>query len=108
MKKYSVHFVGEATRDLSDLVLYIAEHDSVGRAEHVLQEIENLCASLSQLPMRGHVPPELERVGVTEYREVHFKPYRVIYRISRRRVYVYCVLDGRQDMRTALERRLLR
>jgi toxin ParE1/3/4 len=47
-------------------------------------------------------------VGIAEYREVHYKPYRIIYRIHARTVIVYCVLDGRRDMQTLLQHRLLR
>ena len=42
-----------------------------------------------------------------EYREIFFKPYRIIYRIQAKRVYVYLIVDGRRDMRTLLSRRLL-
>lgn len=53
-------------------------------------------------------PPELERIGVTDYREVHFKPYRLIYQIIGKKVFVHCVLDWRRDSQELLERRLLR
>jgi toxin ParE1/3/4 len=32
-------------------------------------------------------------MGIAEYREAHFKPYRIIYRVANRTVEVYCVLD---------------
>jgi len=57
---------------------------------------------------RENFPPELERIGVYDYREVFFKPYRIIYQISGSEVYVHCVLDGRRDMQTLLQQRLLR
>jgi toxin ParE1/3/4 len=47
-------------------------------------------------------------LGITEYREVHFKPYRVIYRVMKKAVVIYCVLDGRRDMQSLPHRRLLR
>ena len=46
-------------------------------------------------------------LGIKEYRQTFFKPYRVIYRIERRRVYVYLIIDGRRDMQSLLARRLL-
>ena len=73
-----------------------------------LDQLESLCKRLSELPMRGHVPPELERIGVKSYREVHFKPYRVLCEVAGLEVYVHCVLDGRRDMQSLIERRLLR
>ena len=44
----------------------------------------------------------------TGYREVHFKPYRIIYEIVGRKVFIHCVLDGRRAVQELLERRLLR
>jgi toxin ParE1/3/4 len=42
-----------------------------------------------------------------DYRQISFKPYRIIYRIADRHVIVYLIADGRRDMRTLLARRLL-
>jgi toxin ParE1/3/4 len=53
-------------------------------------------------------PPELSRINVTAFLEVHFKPYRILYEIDTATVYMHCVLDGRRDLTTLLERRLLR
>ena len=46
-------------------------------------------------------------MGLREYREVYFKPYRIIYRIIAQHVYVMVIADGRRDMQILLERRLL-
>lgn len=108
MKQYRVRLADEAQRDLVDIYRYVATYDSVDAAGYLLDELETLCANLTSLAQRGHVPPELERVAVTAYREVHFKPYRVIYEIVGKDVFVHCVLDGRRDMQSLLERRLLR
>jgi len=108
MKRHRVHFIDEAERDLADIVHYIAAHDSPAKAGHVLDRLAALCASLAELPTRGHYPPELERLGVTTYREVHFKPYRVIYQVIGGDLFIHAVLDGRRDLPALLERRLLR
>ena len=47
-------------------------------------------------------------MGIKDYREVYFKPYRVIYRVLGTKVYVYLIVDGRRDMQTLLTRRLIR
>jgi toxin ParE1/3/4 len=46
-------------------------------------------------------------VGLREYREVYFMPYRIIYRIIAQHVYVMVIADGRRDMQSLLQRRLL-
>lgn len=108
MKHYRVRVIEDAEQDLVDICAYIMTNDSAQHADYVLEQLENLCMGLAELPDRGHVPPELQRIGVTAYREVHFKPYRVIYQASGQDIYIHCVLDGRRDMQVLLERRLLR
>jgi len=108
VKQYRVRLADVAVQDLIDIYRYVATYDSVEAADHLLDELESLCSKLSSSPKRGHIPPELERVAVTAYREVHFKPYRVVYEVIGKEVFVHCVLDGRRDMQSLLERRLLR
>ena len=106
--KYAVLLAREAEDDLVDIHRHIAASDSVDRADHVLTRIETMCRELGRFPRRGHAPPELERVGVFEFREVHFKPYRILYEVVGERVYVHAILDGRRDLHDLLARRLLR
>lgn len=108
MRRYRVRIIEDAEQDLTEIYAYVAANDSVEKADYLLDQLETLCLSLGELAARGNVPPELDRVGVSAYREVHFKPYRVIYQIIGRDVYIHCVLDGRRDMQALLERRLLR
>jgi len=108
LKRYRVRLAEEAEQDLIDIYHYVATHDSLEQAAYVLEQLESLCSRLAELPERGHVPPELDRIGVTNYREVHFKPYRVIYEVQGQDVLIACVLDGRRDMQSLLERRLVR
>jgi toxin ParE1/3/4 len=98
----------EANDDLVELFLYISEHDSTGRAETLLLRLEEKCADLENNPQRGHVVPELKRVYIESYKEIHFKPYRIIYQIVSNKVYVHAVLDGRRELNDLLERRVLR
>ncbi len=106
--KYQVFLIQDAEDDLFDIYRYILEHDSKESADYVFNKIEELCFSLDELPMRGHFPPELERISVTNYKEIHFKPYRIIYEVEQKKVFVHCILDGRRELRDLLERRLLR
>ncbi|MDP2157026.1 MAG: type II toxin-antitoxin system RelE/ParE family toxin [Nitrospirota bacterium] len=106
--KYSVFVVEEAERDLQEIYRYVARNDSPEKADRLLVNLEKTVMKLAALPLRGHVPPEFERIGVMEYREVFCKPYRIIYQVTQRTVYVYCVLDGRRDLQDLLQDRLLR
>jgi len=104
---FQVVLTDDAVHDLSGIDAWICAHDSVKSADYVLGEIEAKLNSLQDLPERGVYPVELSSIGIREYREIHFKPYRIIYRIMADRVYVYLIADGRRDMQTLLNRRLL-
>jgi toxin ParE1/3/4 len=104
---YQVVLTEDAERDLRDLVTYIAKHDSLRSAEHVLSRVLDIAESLSVEPTRGSTPKELRGLGDQDYRQVFFKPYRLIYRVVEQQVVIYLVADGRRDMQTLLARRLL-
>jgi toxin ParE1/3/4 len=104
----TVYILADAERDIVDIYDYVGRSDSLEKAEYVLEQIEMKCLDLSEFPNRGHFPPELERIGIFEYREIHFKPYRIIYQVFDSKVYVHCVLNGRRELQKLLEIRLLR
>ncbi len=105
--RHEVFLTEGAQRDLEEICEYIAEHDAPAKADHVLDRIEEVLESLASYPDRGSVPRELQSLGIRDYRQVFFKPYRMIYRVIGRRVYVYVIVDGRRDMQALLARRLL-
>src|SRR3989337_3007709 len=105
--KFAVHLVVDAESDLLDIYRYVARNDSVERADGLLENLEKTIMKLETMPLRGHFPPELERIGVLEFREIFFKPYRIIYQVAGGSVFIHCVLDGRRDLLDILQQRLL-
>lgn len=106
MKRYKVTVTEHALLDLDDIAHYITLHDGPDRAEDVARHIERIYSSLSTFPHRGNYPRELLELGNKTFREVHFKPFRIVYRVLEREVLVLIVADGRRDMHTLLARRL--
>ena len=105
--RYGVFLTRDALGDLDDIHDYIQRQDGLVRARQVLARIEQQVGRLSSAPHRGVLPAELRDTGIRDFREVFFKPYRIIYRVQDSRVYVLLVADGRRDMRSLLLRRLL-
>lgn len=104
---FTVYLTDDAVRDLDELHEYIRNHDTPEKADWVLGQIEQAFSGLLEFPERGVYPQELSSFGIREYREVFFRPYRIIYRVLGLQVFVLLIADGRRDMRTLLERRLL-
>lgn len=104
---FQIFLTDSATRDLEHLYDYIELCDVPGKADYVLDQIEKAFSSLSENPERGAYQKELLAIGLREYREIFFKPYRTIYRVMAEKVYVMVIADGRRDMQALLQRRLL-
>jgi len=104
---FAVLLTHDAARDLDEIYKYIALQDSPQNADHVLERIDKIFSSLSAFPERGVYPKELLALGIREYREIFFEPYRIIYRVMENIVYVLLIVDGRRDMQSLLQRRLL-
>lgn len=103
---FDVVLTQDAMRDLEDLYDFIFDHDSPSKADYVVREIEKMFDTLASFPERGAYPVELLEIGLQEYREIHFKPYRIIYRIDRKKVFIYMIADARRSLQTLLLRRL--
>lgn len=108
MKRHSVQIDLDAEEDLLVIYRYVALNDSVGQADRLFDALKKACYSLRDLPLRGHIPPELHDICVSQFREIRFKPYRIFYSVDGATVTIHCVLDGRRDLQTLLEERLLR
>jgi toxin ParE1/3/4 len=104
---YEVSLTKDAERDLEEIYFYIAEHDSRASADHVLDRLVKATEGVRTSPERGSYVNELRSLGISEYRQIFFKPYRLIYRVHAKKVIVYVVSNGRRDMGSLLARRLL-
>ncbi|VAX15100.1 Death on curing protein, Doc toxin [hydrothermal vent metagenome] len=104
---FKVLLIDDAARDLESLYSYIDLRDGLAKADYVLGKIEKALASLADSPGRGAYPKELLALGIREFREIYFKPYRIIYKVLPKKAYVLLIADGRRDMQTLLEMLLL-
>jgi toxin ParE1/3/4 len=106
-RKYQVLLTEGAEQDLESIYDYIAEFDCKANADYVLDRLLEIVESLTAFPERGAYPKELVALGIRDYRQTAFKPYRVIYSVMGLKVYIHVIADGRRDMQSLLARRLL-
>jgi toxin ParE1/3/4 len=106
--KFKVNIVSSAEEDIFEIYQYVFFNDSEEKAEKLYSKLYEKCLSLKDYPNRGHVPPELSLLGIDDFLELSYKPFRVIYQIIDKVVFIHCVLDGRRDMQKQLEERLMR
>jgi len=105
--KYKVIWTDVAENDLLNIIEYIAE-ENLTNAKNIFSKIKGKVIDLNHLPERGKVVPELLDQGVHLYREMIINPWRIIYRISKKKVYVLSVIDSRQNADDILLKRLIK
>ena len=106
--KTPVFLLKDAEDDIYDICIFAAAGNSLRRADKLFKSLKDTCESLADFPLKGHVPPELERVAVYEYREVCCSNYRIMYKVHNDSIFIHCILDSRRNIQEILHRRLLR
>lgn len=105
--RYDVLVTAMAERDMAEGVASLAEREGPALAAQIRDGLLDAAEQLAHFPERGSHPKELLALGIRDFRQVLFPPYRLIYRIRDRQVILYLVADGRRDFQSLLERRLL-
>jgi plasmid stabilization system protein ParE len=105
-RNYDIVWARIAETDLKEIVNYIAI-DSPANALKIFQKIKKDATSLYTMPERCRIVPELKKQGIMQYRELIIKPWRIIFRIAEKKVYVLSVLDSRRNIEDILLERLI-
>jgi toxin ParE1/3/4 len=107
---YRVVFTDAALQDLDEIADTIANLHSVRQVLYVVREIRKRVETLKVFPGRGAHLPELIDLGARgtmDYRQLHWKPYRIVYFVSAKGVNIMLIVDGRRDMSALLMKRLV-
>ena len=106
-KTYKLQWTTNAKKDLLNVVEYI-KRDSPGLANDIYLKIREKAHSSNFFPLKGRVVPELQKEGITLYREVITSPWRIIYKVGNDTVYIMAILDSRQNVEELLLQKLLK
>ncbi len=98
-----------ADNDILGIIAFIGQREGPDMADTLLERFVKARNSLSELPDRGRIPPELIKVHVLSFREIQVAPYRFVYTLNKRdkMVYLHMVVDGRRNIADLLKERLL-
>jgi toxin ParE1/3/4 len=105
---HQIRISAAATKDILEIYDYVLEFDSAANADRLIAKIKASINTLANFPERGSIPSDLIDIGIRDYRQIFFKPYRIIYLVNEKFVTINAVLDGRRNLQTLLSRRLLR
>lgn len=105
---FKVVILESAEQDLKELRTYIVKNFSADTWRTSYAKIKEAIHNLQNFPQAGSIPEEIEKLNLTQYRQVLSGMNRVIYEVRQEVVYIHIVVDARRDMTSLLTRRLLR
>ncbi|QOR60959.1 type II toxin-antitoxin system RelE/ParE family toxin [Sulfurovum sp. ST-21] len=106
-KTYKIQWTSNAKEDLLNIVDYIKK-DNKNAARKVYGQIREKAQSSNLFPLQGRIVPELQKEGITIYRELIVQPWRIMYKIENDTVYIMAIFDSRQNVEELLLQKLLK
>lgn len=105
---FKVVILESAEYDLKELRSYIIKHFSPEAWQNTYGEIKKAINNLKSFPQSGSLPEELEKLNLSQYRQVLSGMNRIVYEVRQDTLYIHIIVDARRDMKSHLTRRLLR
>ncbi len=106
-KIYNLEWTSNAKEDLLNIVDYIKQ-DSLESARKVYELIKDKAHTNNFFPFRDRITSELQRQGITIYRESIENHWRIMYKIENDTVYIMAIFDSKQNIEELLLQKLLR
>ncbi|WP_438864527.1 type II toxin-antitoxin system RelE/ParE family toxin [Neptunicella sp.] len=104
---FNIRFSQPASADLIQIYDYYLVQVSSSFADTFINKLQMAVNSLADNPERGSFPKELLSTQASSYRQLVVQPFRIIYQIKDKIIYIHAVLDQRRNVRAILQRRLL-
>lgn len=105
---FKVVILESAEQDLKELRAYIVKNFSVDTWRTSFADIKGVIRNLQEFPLAGSTPEEIEKLNLTQYRQVLSGINRIIYEVRQDVIYIHIIADTRRDMTTLLNKRLIR
>jgi toxin ParE1/3/4 len=90
--KYRVEITKTAEVDVEEIWSYIATDSAVDATQFVMK-LEEKIGALERMPLRCPAIPENALLG-TKYLHLILDPYRIVFRVEKRTVYVLRIVHG--------------
>ena len=104
----NVVILKSAQADLQEIRNYIVKHFSFQAWQNTYNGLKETIRNLQIYPQIGVMPEEIEKLNLSQYRQVLSGMNRIIYEIRQDTIYIHIIVDTRRDMTSLLTRRLLR
>jgi len=105
--EYEIIFSEDALNDIFDIYYFIAMNDSFDNADKIKNKLIGKAKDLMKFPLRGYSVKEIADT-YPELKETISKPFRIMFEIDFKKVFILAILDSKRDIQEILSERFLR
>ena len=96
-----------AESDLKELRAYLIKQFSAQTWQSTYAALKASIRDLATQPYKGSIPQEIEKLHLSQYRQVLSGMNRIIYEVREQTVYIHIIADTRKSLPSLLMKRLL-
>lgn len=104
---FNVVILQSAETDLKELRSYLIKQFSTQTWQSTYTDLKTAIRHLGVLPYAGSIPEEIEKLNLSQYRQILSGMNRIIYEVRDQTVYIHIIADTRKNLPTLLMKRLL-
>ncbi|NWF10985.1 type II toxin-antitoxin system RelE/ParE family toxin [Pseudomonas salomonii] len=104
---FRVVILHSAKNDLKDIKSYLIRQFSASTWQTTFESLKQAMRRLETQPYAGSIPEEIERLSMSQYRQVVSGMNRIIYEIREQTIYVHIIADTRKNLQALLLKNLI-
>lgn len=106
MQKYEIIVSAFAEKDLKNIISFFYVKNKHYAIE-LYKKIKTRIQELEIFPERGKIVPELEKHGISSYRQIIEGNYRIIYSVRFSQIRILMIVDSRRNLEELLFLKLM-
>ncbi|AKS06868.1 type II toxin-antitoxin system RelE/ParE family toxin [Pseudomonas trivialis] len=104
---FKVVILHSAKRDLKEIKSYLIRQFSTSTWQQSYDALKQAMRRVETQPYAGSIPEEIEKLNLSQYRQVVSGMNRIIYEIRDQMIYIHIIADTRKNLQALLLRNLI-
>ncbi|EFQ65572.1 hypothetical protein PFWH6_0364 [Pseudomonas fluorescens WH6] len=96
-----------AKNDLKGIKSYLIRQFSTSTWQQTYESLKHALRRLETQPYAGSIPEEIERLNLSQYRQILSGMNRIIYEIRDKTIYIHIIADTRKNLQALLLKNLM-
>jgi plasmid stabilization system protein ParE len=104
---FRVEILHSAKSDLKEIKSYLTRQFSTASWQQTYDSLKQALRRIETQPYAGSMPEEIERLNLSQYRQVVCGMNRIIYEVRDKTIYVHIIADTRKNLQSLLLKSLI-